>query len=79
MRVTLAWVSIEVAHGCSMSAQGCGCAGAKHEEDDVLLLRVHWQDGYHTWVDRYALHVRPHCLMKLVQFYESRSKPTKKG
>lgn len=54
------------------------CAGARHEDDDKLLLRVHWPDGFYTWVDRHALHVRPHCLLKLIHFYESKTKPTKK-
>ena len=50
-------------------------AGAKHKMNDELLLMVEWSDGYARWVDRYALHVRPHCLLKLVRFYESKAKP----
>ncbi len=51
------------------------CAGARHEENDVLLLRIHWPDDFSAWVNRYALHVRPHCHMKLIDFYESKAKP----
>lgn len=49
--------------------------GARHEADDVLLLRIHWPDGHSAWVNRYALHVRPHCHLKLIDFYESKAKP----
>ncbi|CAL8462305.1 g1837 [Coccomyxa elongata] len=48
---------------------------ARHEADDVLLLRIHWPDGHSAWVNRYALHVRPHCHLKLIDFYESKAKP----
>ncbi|BDA46166.1 hypothetical protein COCOBI_08-2580 [Coccomyxa sp. Obi] len=48
---------------------------ARHEEEDVLLLRIHWPDGHCAWINRYALHVRPHCHLKLIDFYESKAKP----
>ena len=53
------------------------CAGARHEADDVLLLRIRWPDGFNSWVNRFALHVRPHCHMALIDFYESKAKPKK--
>ncbi|KAK9906666.1 hypothetical protein WJX75_005771 [Coccomyxa subellipsoidea] len=50
---------------------------ARHEADDVLLLRIRWPDGFNSWVNRFALHVRPHCHMALIDFYESKAKPKK--
>ena len=40
-------------------------------------LHVSWQDGYHAWIFNQHLKDRPHCLLKLVTFYESKTRSKK--
>ena len=35
-------------------------------------MRVQWPDGHTEYVPNSELHARPHCLLKMVYFYESK-------
>lgn len=48
-------------------------SGARHVEGG-MDLHVTWPDGYHAWIFNHHLKTRPHCHLKLIEFYESRTK-----
>lgn len=45
--------------------------GARQLEEG-LHIHIHWQDGSHLWIPSTKLKTIPHCLLKLVEFYESK-------
>ena len=48
-------------------------AGARQIEAG-LDLHVQWADGFDAWIFHSHLKERPHCLLKLVNFYESKTR-----
>lgn len=47
--------------------------GARVREQGVQL-HIKWQDGYSSWLLTASLKPRQHCLLKMVDYYESRVK-----
>ena len=48
-------------------------AGARQIEAG-LDLHIRWADGFDAWIFHSHLKERPHCLLKLVNFYESKTR-----
>lgn len=53
---------------------GASCAGARRNEEEGLELHVKWDDGFNAWIPTQELKKHPHCLVKVIDFYESRTR-----
>jgi hypothetical protein len=60
-------------HSNQILEDGSICAGARHEGEG-LDLHVRWDDGFDAWIFHTHVKEQEHCLRKMVDFYETKTR-----